>query len=271
MKSYAKINLALDVINERKDGYHNIASIMQRIDLADEMMVEKYDEFIFNCDMKLPEVNTVTKAYKEIVNFVGHELPVKVNLKKNIPSGAGLAGGSANAATLLEEINKIYNLNLSTNTLRGIGVKVGADVPFMVNGKTALCEGIGEIITDIDVENRMNALIVNPGFEISSKEIYSQMKLNSNRVDFDSLIHAIKNNDLDEISKYLRNDMELTVFKKFPEVEIIKKDMKNFTKASLMSGSGSTVYGIFKDDDMRDKAYRYFKNIYDKTYVVNFI
>lgn len=270
MKSYAKINLSLDVVSKRSDGYHNIASIMQRVDLFDEMFIEKSKSFEFTCDMELPKINTVTKAYDELVKFIGEELPVKIDLRKKIPSGAGLAGGSANAATLLEEVNRIYELGLSTQTLRRIGLGVGADVPFMVSGTTALCEGIGEIITDIKINNGIKALLVNPNFEISSKEIYSVMKLQNNRIDFDKLSEALRTFDLEKISEYLRNDMEFVVFEKYPEVAIIKETMKQFTPAALMSGSGSTVYGLFSDADINE-AYDYLKKKYEKTYMVNFI
>lgn len=271
MKSYAKINLSLDLVSKRIDGYHNISSVMQRIDLADEMIVEKSNEFNFTCDIQLPEINTVTKAYNELVNYVGRELPVSIVLKKIIPTGAGLAGGSANAATLLEEVNRIYNLSLDIKTLRSIGAKVGADVPFMISGKIALCEGIGDIITDIDVNTNFKAVIVNPGFEISSKEIYSKIKINDERMEVKNLIDGLKQKNLEKISYYLRNDMEIVVFKKHPEVENIKIKMKEYTKAALMSGSGSTVYGIFDDEFNMMKAYNYFKEIYEKTFLVNLI
>lgn len=272
VKSYAKINLSLDVVSKREDGYHNIASIMQRIDIYDEMEIEKSDVFKFFSDMELPDENTVTKAYKIITEYIGRELPVGIKLYKKIPTGAGLAGGSANAATLFEEINRIYNLNLNTDELRELGVKVGADVPFMIGGKTALCEGIGEAITDLDIDfKKLKALIVNPGFEVSSNEVYSNMNLKVDRVDFNSLIDALRNENLVEISKYLRNDMEDFVFKKYIEVENIKKEILKYTSATLMSGSGSTVYGLFDNEEALIKAYNNFREIYKNTYMVNLI
>ncbi|WP_455257643.1 4-(cytidine 5'-diphospho)-2-C-methyl-D-erythritol kinase [Peptoniphilus asaccharolyticus] len=272
MKSYAKINLSLDVVSKREDGYHNIASIMQRIDIYDEMEIEKSEKFNFDSDMELPEENTVTKAYRVLTEYMERDLPVSVKLHKNIPIGAGLAGGSANAATLFEEINRIYDLNLSTDDLRKLGVKVGADVPFMIGGETALCEGIGDLITDLDINfSKLKALIINPGFEISSKEVYSQMNIRDERIDFKSLEMSLKNGNLTEISKYLRNDMENVVFKKYKEVENIKEELLKHTQSALMSGSGSTVYGLFDNEDDLKEAYDKFKKLYKNTYMVNLI
>ncbi|WBW50231.1 4-(cytidine 5'-diphospho)-2-C-methyl-D-erythritol kinase [Peptoniphilus equinus] len=256
MKSYAKINLSLHVKSPRPDGYHNIESLMQKVDLADEMAVTLSDTFTILCDRPLPEVNTLTKAYDAITAVYG-QLPVAVRLNKVIPMGSGLAGGSANAADLIHAVDALYHLGMTMEEKRRIAVEVGADVPFMLESHAGICEGIGERVRPLSLGDYIG-VIVNPGFEVSSKDVYEHMSLNPQPLSMERLIEVIQKRDLDAVSTALRNDMEPYVFSRYPQVKALKDTMGRFTPACLMSGSGASVYGLFVDEGAAEGAYRYF-------------
>lgn len=266
INSYGKINLALDVIKRREDNYHEINTIMQSIDLKDRLIIEDYKEgeviIQSNVDT-LPsmEDNLVYKAYKILSNKFNIKRGVKVYIEKNIPMGAGLAGGSGNAASMLKGLNTLWNLGLSEKELIDIGVNIGADVPFCIKGGTCIAKGIGEKLTSTESFKGKDILICNPGINISTKDAYEILKLDDNRIDIDSLARCIESNDLYGMKDFVKNKMEEGIFKLFPEIGEIKEKLVDLGAVfALMSGSGSTVFGVF---DSKEKM-NYAKNILEK-------
>lgn len=266
INSYGKINLALDVIKRREDNYHEINTIMQSIDLKDRLIIEDYKEgeviIQSNVDT-LPsmEDNLVYKAYKILSDKFNIKRGVKVYIEKNIPMGAGLAGGSGNAASMLKGLNTLWNLGLSEKELIDIGVNIGADVPFCIKGGTCIAKGIGEKLTSIESFKGKDILICNPGINISTKDAYEILKLDDNRIDIDSLARCIESNDLYGMKDFVKNKMEEGIFKLFPEIGEIKEKLVDLGAVfALMSGSGSTVFGVF---DSKEKM-NYAKNILEK-------
>ena len=182
IKSYGKINLGLDVLYKRQDGYHEIRTIMQQIDLSDTLVMREIEEDIeLDCNNKelpLDSTNLVYRAWKKLQEKTGINKGIQINIHKNIPIAAGLAGGSSNAATVLKGLNELWNLGLSEEELREIGVEIGADVPFCIMGGTALAEGIGEKLTKLKSFKDKNLLLVNPGIGVSTAEVYGNLRLN---------------------------------------------------------------------------------------------
>ena len=260
MHSYAKINLSLDIIGKREDGYHEIKTIMQRIDLKDTVHIENIDkdEIILQSNhpgVPLNEENIVCKSWKIMKNIKNINKGIKVTIYKNIPIGAGLAGGSSNAGAVLKGLNELWDVGLEAEELQALGKNIGADVPFTILGGTALAEGIGEKLTSLKPFSDKHVLICNPGIEISSKYAYSILKLDDERVETEKIIKAMENEDLELIGKLAKNKMEDEIFKKYKIIEKIKLDLiKANAKISLMSGSGSSVFGIFEDEESMDKA-----------------
>ncbi|HEY4543265.1 MAG TPA: 4-(cytidine 5'-diphospho)-2-C-methyl-D-erythritol kinase [Tissierellaceae bacterium] len=260
INSYAKINLALDIIGKREDGYHEIKTIMQSIDLKDKLLIENIDknEIIVNCNhpgVPLDENNLVYKSWEIMKETAKVEKGIKVTIDKNIPMGAGLAGGSSNAGAVLKGLNELWDVGLTKEELIDLGKGIGADVPFTILGGTALAEGVGEKLTSLKSFRNKHVLICNPGIEISSKYAYSILKIDDERVDVEKIIKAMENEDLELIGKLSRNKMEDEIFKKYEIIERIKLDLINSNaKVSLMSGSGSSVFGIFEDEESMNKA-----------------
>lgn len=259
-KSYGKINLSLDILNKREDGYHNINTIMQKISIYDEMSISKSNKFILSSNNKNLESkdNLIYKAYKLMCDEFSRDFPVDIYLKKNLPIASGLAGGTSNGATTLIAINEIYNLGLSSEKLAKMSVKLGADFPFMVMNGTYLCSGIGDKLESINSYS-YPILIVNNGIEISSKMVYENYKIDKNRVDFDYIIKNLKN--LDMIEDRLVNKMEDVVFKIHVQLKYIKDELKSFNGVPLMSGSGASIFAIFRTEEELKNCY---KNIKDK-------
>lgn len=260
INSYAKINLALDIIGKREDGYHEIKTIMQAIDLKDKVIIENIDknEIIVNCNhpgVPLDENNLVYKSWKIMKEVAKIDKGIKVTIDKNIPMGAGLAGGSSNAGAVLKGLNELWDVGLTKEELIDLGRGIGADVPFTILGGSALAEGIGEKLTSLKPFRNKYVLVCNPGIEISSKYAYNILKIDDKRVEIEEIIKAMENEDLELIGKLARNKMEDEIFKKYKILEKIKLDLiKANAKISLMSGSGSSVFGIFEDEESMDKA-----------------
>lgn len=249
-KAYAKINLTLDVTGILPNGYHSLRTVMQTISLCDTVTVtlnERPGIHIFCDEAGVPtdERNTCYKAAKLFFEAVGEsECGVDIAIEKRIPSMAGLGGGSADSAAVLRILNALLERNMSTDKLCKIAVKVGADVPFLINGGTALCEGVGEKITPISYDVEHNILLVKPDFGISTPFAYKSFdnkKLKS--ADMSArLISAMQNGEA--IYKHLSNDLETAVADE--KIIRIKQELKDcVAKASMMTGSGSCVYGLF--------------------------
>jgi 4-diphosphocytidyl-2-C-methyl-D-erythritol kinase len=262
LKAYGKINLALDVIRKREDGYHDVRMIMQTVGIYDGIEIEKTDSGEIEIETNifyLPtnENNIVYKAAKLLFDEFNITAGVRIKLKKFIPVAAGMAGGSADAASVLYGINKMFDLGLSLKELKERGVKIGADVPYCLMRGTALSEGIGEKLKRLPDMVQCPVLIAKPPISVSTKYVYENLKLNEDmkHPDIDGMIEAIEDGDLEKIASKLENVLEIVTAKEYPEIELIKKSMIECNALnSIMSGSGPTVFGLFKDKDDAYKA-----------------
>lgn len=270
-KSYAKINLTLDVIEKREDGYHNIDGIMQMIDLYDEVEVKISDKFEITSNSKeipLDEKNLVYKVYYVMKEKYKFNENFSIHIDKNIPVSAGIGGGSSNSAVVIEMINELLGLKMSLEDRKQIGRKVGADIPYLLVGKTARTRGIGDELEILGSLPTTDILIVNNGVEISTPYVYSKIVPSGNSERVDKLISTYKNRKYDEFFSNLYNEMEEVSISYCPEIKNIKDKMYEFNCVkSLMSGSGPTVFGIFNNKDIND-AYEFFKKVYKNTYKV---
>src|SRR5699024_4795123 len=277
IKSYGKINLSLDVVRKREDGYHDIDTIMQRISLYDNLHIKRIsgDDLIIKSNNKLvplDNTNLVYKGWEKLKKYKKEATGIEIFIDKKIPMAAGLAGGSTNVASFMAVLNKIWNLNLKNEELMQIGKTIGADVAYFFDGRTCRAQGIGEILTPIKEFKGYNVLIVNNGKDISSKYVYTNIKPSGQNDKMNKEIEAIEENTLEKIQKYGYNNMEEVSFNLYKDIEIIKKDMlEKGADFSLMSGSGPTVFGIFEDLDKLYKAEKYFKEKYKNVYIAKTI
>lgn len=267
LNAYAKINLGLDVIGKRPDGYHEVRMIMQTIGLHDKLSINTIHNPNIKMKTNLPflPVNDKNIVYKA-VSLIKEKYQIKegiyINLKKRIPVSAGLAGGSTDAAAALIGMNKLFGLDLSLENLMDIGVTLGADVPYCLMGGTALSEGIGEKLTSLPPFPDSNILIVKPNINVSTKKIYGNFDLSKveNHPNIDGIITGIKDNNLQEATNHFANVLETVTVKMHPKINIIKETMLNQgALTSLMSGSGPTVFGIFDDNKKAQDAFYHFK------------
>ena len=264
INSNAKVNIGLKILNKRSDGYHNISTVFQEIDLFDSITISKSDgplKFSSNVEwLQNDQNNLCVIAYNYIKNIykIGG---ANIVLKKNISRGSGLGSGSSNAAATMKGLREIYNLEVADSELIKIGSKIGADVPFFINGSTQVGEGIGEKLTSIRSSMDAQYLIVTPDIPIDTKWAYSQYKNNldncSSPTKFSDSFRG-KTINLDTL-KFFENDFESVVFPTYPEIGAIKNKLIALgAKFASLSGSGSTVYGIFDDDANIDKAFSHF-------------
>ncbi|NLW40522.1 MAG: 4-(cytidine 5'-diphospho)-2-C-methyl-D-erythritol kinase [Tissierellia bacterium] len=263
LDSYAKINLALDILYKRDDGYHELNTIMQQIDLKDRIIIRNRNKGIHiqcdNKDVPLDENNLVYKAWEKIKEKTGINRGIQITIEKKIPVAAGLAGGSSNGGAVLKGLNLLWDLKLSDEELMAIGKEIGADVPFTIMGGTAWAKGIGERLTRLNSFSGKMVLLANMGIPVSTEWVYKNMDLKSinKRVDIESLIRYMEEDDLLSLAKNMENVMEAVVIEKYPQIERIKEDMIKFgALGSLMSGSGPTVFGLFDDEEKLHRCKR---------------
>ena len=254
LKAPAKVNLFLEILGKRDDGYHEIETIMQEIDLADSLQFEETQEGVtLECnDKNIPanQDNLVCKAANLILEECGIKKGVLINLEKNIPVGAGLGGGSSDAATTLKALNSLWKVGLNNEELMGFAAKLGSDIPFFINGKTALCRGRGELITPVEVRNRMDYIILFPRVHISTETIYKNLKidLTKKRKDVSFFLDALKYSEVAGISKLLFNRLEEIIFATYPDLLQVKSTLESFGFCGLsISGSGSAFFGLCND------------------------
>lgn len=266
IRSYAKINIFLHIIDKRNDGYHNIFSLMTKIGLYDTIFIEKSDNFKIDSNVRwLPtdENNIVCKIYQKVKEIYDIP-PVRFSIFKNIPAGAGLGGGSSNAEAGLTLLDRYFGLNMGYQEKMDILRSVGSDTAFfLVKDGVAYAEGRGEIVSKGPLLPKAKILLVKPSFSVSTKEAYEGVKLRlTNNYNKDKIQSFVGYGDM---IKMLENDFEYTIFEKHPELGWIKKMLSNFgADGALMSGSGSTVYGLFSDEKKMNEAERFFRkfNIY---------
>lgn len=266
-KAHAKLNLSLDVTGKRENGYHDIKTLMVMTDLYDEMKFSKSDklEILGDFDFDMKE-NFIYKAYLALRDYVAKDLPFKVEIEKNIPMAGGLAGGTSNGAGTFYALNDLYDLKIPKKDLIKLSSSLGADFTYMMTGGTKLASGIGEILEEVRPIELDKVLVVNPGYGVSTKEVYESIKIDEKRIDFDEVLQALYDLDIKRLNKVLENKMEDVVFEKHRDLLEIKNKMREFNSASLMSGSGATIFGIFENKNDLEDAYRHFKRTYDKTF-----
>ena len=252
----AKINLTLDILGVRADGYHEVEMIMQMIELADEVELKKIASGVrlkIDGGKNIPsdEKNLAWRAAVEVQKFVGKDLGVAIELKKKIPSAAGLGGGSADAAAVIRGLNRLYELNLTDNELCKIGERIGSDVPFCIIGGTCFAEGRGEILTPLAPIKRLNVVLAKPDGEISTAWAYKTYDENSAQIHppTKTIIAQLQRGDYDAAFKNFSNVLESVVIKKIPAIaEIKSKFSAAGADVALMSGSGATVFALTDDD-----------------------
>jgi 4-diphosphocytidyl-2-C-methyl-D-erythritol kinase len=266
LKALAKINLGLDVLRKREDGYHEVKMIMQTINLYDELELRKVKQPGIQVKTNLyylptNENNLVYKAANLIKEEFGITDGISIQLQKKIPVAAGMAGGSSDAAAVLWGMNQMYGLGLSRKDLMERGVKLGADVPYCILRGTALAEGIGEKLSTLPSMPKSYLLIAKPGISVSTRFVYENLHANDlkpeQHPDVDAMIEALRVKDLKLLSSRMGNVLETVTIPAYPVIDEIKKCMmENGALGSMMSGSGPTVFGIFDSQSQARNASR---------------
>lgn len=259
INAYAKVNLGLDVTGVRPNGYHDVKMIMHQINLYDTIELTKANSDISftladqKTDTSLIGPNSdnlCVKAARLLFEQYNITSGLKIRLTKRIPIAAGLAGGSTDAAAVFKGINELFELGLSTQELMDISVKLGADIPFCILGGTALSEGIGEILTPLPSPNGIDIRIIKPDFGLSTKEVYTKLDSIFSDIihpDIDAQVEALKTGDIDKLISNMGNVLEQVSIMLHPQIQEIKEKMlSDGAIASMMSGSGPTVFGIWK-------------------------
>lgn len=278
IKAYAKINVLLDVVGKKENGYHLLEMIMQSIDLYDLIDVNKIEKGInIKCNKSYIPVNNKNIAYKAaelFINTYGINEGVSINIYKNIPTSAGLGGGSSDGAAVLKAMREIFNVNISDKELEELGVKIGADVPFCINGGTAFCEGIGEIITPIKKFENKILVVVKPKFGVSTKWVYSEYDnlCNVRKPETEKILKAVKDGDVKAVSLNMANVLEDVTTSKYGIISKIKRDMIRFgALGSMMSGSGPSVFAFFEDSLSAQRCFEKMKENYHETFITRTI
>jgi 4-diphosphocytidyl-2-C-methyl-D-erythritol kinase len=249
-KSPAKINIGLNVKGKRPDGFHNIETVFYPLLLTDELIIERaYSISINSNSEQLNKIkkNILEKTIKVIESKIKEKIGIKIFVDKKIPLGAGLGGGSSNAGNALKALNELYELKMSYETLLDLALKIGSDVPFFLNPLPTFAESRGEIFKPISFEINYPILIVNPGINISTKWAFNNITFRKPAKNlFD--VFAKGSLDFEELKNTVYNDFQLLLFSKYPEIKEIKDELYNHgAEFALMTGTGSTVFGIFSN------------------------
>lgn len=280
LKAMAKVNLGLDVVKRREDGYHEVRMIMQTIWMYDKILIRKIKEQEIRIQTNLfflpvNENNLIYKAAKLLMDEFQIREGVSMRLDKFIPVAAGMAGGSSDAAAVLFGMNQLFQLGLSKKELMERGLKIGADVPYCIMRGTALAEGIGEILTELPPPPKCHVLIAKPGISVSTKFVYENLHVDQlkRHPDIDGLIHAMKNQDLYGMAGKMENVLETVTAREYPVIEELKNRMKKKGALNaMMSGSGPTVFGLFEEEEKAKDAYAELKqsNLAKQLYLTGF-
>ncbi len=285
LKAYGKINLGLDVLRRREDGYHEVRMIMQTVGVFDRIDLVRQPQPGIQVATNLyylptNENNLVYRAAQLLMDEFSIKEGVLIRLQKYIPVAAGMAGGSSDAAAVLFGINKMFDLGLTTNGLMERGVRLGADVPYCIMRGTALSEGIGELLTPLPPVPQCQVLIAKPGISVSTKYVYENLHANDLRPeqhpDIDAMIDAIHHGDIHRIAGTMGNVLETVTIKKHPVIQTIKNRMMEYGAiGSMMSGSGPTVFGLFTNPMAARDAFEEFRfgkdaELAKQVYLTNF-
>ncbi len=278
VKAPAKINLSLDVLNKRPDGYHEVEMIMTTIDLADrlELTLEENDEIkIISLNRFVPDDqrNLAYQAARLLKDKFDVKKGVTIKIEKNIPVAAGLAGGSSDAAAVLRGLNKLWNLGLSIDTLAEIGAEIGSDVSFCVYGGTALATGRGEIIKELPAPPICWVVLAKPFIGVSTADIYKRLDVSKiKHPDTKKMIQSIYDGSYSYMCQNVGNVLEDVTLNLYSEVAQIKEQMKKFgADAVLMSGSGPTVFGLIHHDSRMNRVYNGLRGFCDQVFAVRII
>ena len=267
-KANAKINLSLDVTGVRENGYHDVRMIMQSIELCDYLDIEVNNSGRIELTCSNPEIecdksNLIYKAADKLINkavdeeIIDKNTGVTISLQKNIPIAAGLAGGSTDAAATLVGLNEELGLGYSSSELSGLGVTLGADIPFCIEGGTYLSEGIGEVLSKLKDAPDCFIVLVKPDINVSTKFVYDNLILNEETVhpDVDAMLDAIETGSIKRVADCLDNLLATVTEKEYPIIVDIKNILKeNGALNAIMSGSGPTVFGLFDDEEKAKEA-----------------
>lgn len=262
LKAYAKINLGLDVVRKREDGYHEVRMIMQTINMFDRIEIRKKRKKGITVSTNLfylpiNQDNLVYRAASLLLDEFGIEEGVSIELKKYIPVAAGMAGGSSDAAAVLYGINRMFGLELSMEELMKRGVRLGADIPYCLMRGTVLSEGIGEILTPLPPLPSCSVLVAKPPISVSTKFVYERLKADqlSEHPDIDGMAEAIRQQDFYGVADRLGNVLETVTIPEYPVIAHIKHTMLvNGAVNALMSGSGPTIFGLYDDKEAADRS-----------------
>lgn len=276
IKARAKVNLTLDVIGRRENGYHDVKMIMQQVDLYDLVTVRciPTGELRLSCSDDFLPVDEKNIAYKAAENMrkkyaIAHGF--EIHIEKNIPVSAGLAGGSADAAAVIKAINRLCGLGLSEKTMMAIGFELGADVPFCIMEGCALAEGLGEKLTPITGFEHAWLVLVKPNFGVSTKEVYTALEYETlkGHPDTDGMIKALEAQKRHDIIDRVHNVLEEVTLKLYPGVSEAKRFLAGHgAEGVLMSGSGPTVFGFYKSYERAKNAQKKIKKHYSQSFVV---
>ncbi len=256
LRAFAKVNYALEVRGLREDGYHEISTVMQSVSLADEVEIERASKGFElevepeGVEIGPPEENTVYKAWGSLGELVGSRLPVRVRLRKAIPAGAGLGGGSADATAALVGLNELFGLGLSDAQLQKAGLRVGADVPFCLSGGTALGEGIGEVLSPLAAPPPHHLVVAKPPTGARTARIYrtydEERPHHGGNASVAPVAEALRVGDLGALARALGNDLAPVTKGLVPEVRALEEELlRAGAMGATMSGSGTAVYGVF--------------------------
>lgn len=278
VKAPAKINLSLDVLHKRNDGYHEVEMIMTTIDLADriELTLLNKDQIIIHSHSQFVPDDPRNLAYQAALLLKERyqiKLGVRIQIEKNIPVAAGLAGGSSDAAATLRGLNQLWGLGLSLDELAVLGAEIGSDVSFCVYGGTALATGRGEVITELPAPPTCWVILAKPLIGVSTAEVYRRLNLAQiNHPNTEKMVQAIHNDDFKGVCQQMGNVLEDVTLSLYPEVRLIKEQMKRFgADAVLMSGSGPTVFGLVEHDSRMQRIYNGLRGFCEQVFAVRMI
>lgn len=269
VRAHAKINLYLDVVGKREDGYHNLETIFHSIGLHDDVIISKQETKDITVHCEHPRVpcdsrNLAYQAVQLLSDAVGGIGGISIDIHKRIPVAAGLAGGSANAAAVLHGVNEFLGLGFTQETLMRFGAQLGADVPFCLHGGAALGQGIGDQLTRLPALPDLPLILLNPGIEISTAAIFKKLKFPLTKHEKDGIIVTtyIEKGDVLSIGENLYNLLELPVFSEHPEIAALKTElsMQSGCCGALMSGSGATLFAMMHDSEAARQSESHFRN-----------
>lgn len=278
VKGYAKVNLTLDVLSKRPDGYHDISTIMRTVDIFDTVEISLTDEGIelsTSLDfLPTDEKNIAYRAAQAIFSETGIQKGAKIHITKNIPCGAGMGGGSADGAAVLVLLNKLLGSPVSTKRLLEIGAKIGADVPFCIMCGTYLAEGIGEVLSEVPAKGKIPVVVVKPEVSISTPLMYKKLDEREilKRPDTKGMIKVLEKGNTEKIAELLYNVMEEAAIEEHPIISEIKESLiKKGAINAIMTGSGSAVFGIFKTTEEADKCAKDLSGVFGQVFSSNLI